>query len=280
MPLKRAILIILIILFSAVFLFCAFQIGSYLWESMQSKQVYDELANMVEDAKPTNAPTLPPDPEKPTDPPTEPPSPYVEVTHPKTGQTVQVLREYAEVFSRNADLIGWLKIEGTAINYPVMQTPDNPNYYLQRDFYGNYSSHGCLYAKENCDVLAPSDNITIYGHNMRDGSMLSGIFAYTNREFGLEHRYITFDTITEHRTYEVFAVFGTTASEGEGFAYHTFVDAASESEFYWFINNCGRLRYYDTGVEISYGDSFITLSTCEYSQANGRLVLVAKLIEN
>ena len=276
---RKKILIALICVFAAIFLVCAFFLVKYFWESVQSKQVYDELAGLVEDAKPTQMPTPAPDPEQPTDPPTEPPSPYVEVVDPKTGQTISVLREYAEVYSRNSDLVGWLRIDGTPINYPVMQTPDSPDYYLKRDFYGNYSSHGCLYAQENCDVFAPSDNITIYGHNMRDGSMLAGIFSYVSPDFWQEHRYITFDTIYEHRTYEVFAIFGTTASEGQGFAYHTFVDASGEGEFDWFVNNCGILRYYDTGVSVEYGDSFITLSTCEYSQTNGRLVLVAKLVD-
>ena len=277
MPLRKKILIALIILFAAVFLVCTFLIGKYLFESMQSKQVYDELANLVEDAMPTNAPTLPPDPEKPTDPPTEPPSPYVEVTDPRTGAQRSILREYAEVYTRNPDLVGWLKIDGTVINYPVMQTPDNPNYYLQRDFYGNYSAHGCLYAQENSNI-ATSSNITIYGHNMKDGSMFAGLFNYGYYSFWQEHRYITFDTLTEHRTYEIFAVFDTTASEGEGFAYHTFVDGG-EGAYNWFIDNCRALRYYNTGVSTQYGDQFITLSTCEYTQTNGRLVLVAKLVK-
>jgi sortase B len=277
MPLRKKILIALIILFAAIFLVCAFLLGKYLFESMQSKQVYDELASLVEDAMPTNAPTLPPDPEKPTDPPTEPPSPYVEVTDPRTGAQRSILREYAEVYTRNPDLVGWLKIDGTVINYPVMQTPDNPNYYLQRDFYGNYSAHGCLYAQENSNI-ATSSNITIYGHNMKDGSMFAGLFNYGYYGFWQEHRYITFDTLTEHRTYEIFAVFDTTASEGEGFAYHTFVDGG-EGAYNWFIDNCRALRYYNTGVSTQYGDQFITLSTCEYTQTNGRLVLVAKLVK-
>ena len=222
---------------------------------------------------------IPADPQAPTEPPAEPPSPYVEVSHPETGETIQVLREYAEVFIRNPDMIGWLKIDGTVINYPVMQTIDAPNYYLKRDFYGNYSAHGCLYAQENCNVLAPSDNITIYGHNMKDGSMFAGLFNFASKAFWQEHRYITFDTITQRRTYEVFAVFDTTASEGQGFAYHSFVDAYTQEHFDWFVNTCRQLSYYDTGVTANFGDSFITLSTCEYTQANGRLVLVAKLVE-
>ncbi len=276
---KKGILITLICIFAAVFLVSAFFIGKYFWESAQSKQVYDALASLVSTAPPTQTPTPSAEPEQPTEAPTEPPSPYVEVTNPKTGEVISVLREYAEVYARNSDLVGWLKIEGTTINYPVMQTPDSPDYYLKRDFYGNYSSHGCLYAQENCDVAAPCDNITIYGHNMRDGSMFAGLFNYGYYDFWQNHKYITFDTLTEHRTYEVFAVFTTTASEGQGFAYHTFVEAGSESQFNWFVNNCRQLRFYDTGISVQYGDSFITLSTCEYTQTNGRWVLVAKLVD-
>lgn len=272
---KKIILIIILVALGLGFLYCVYSIGAYFWESSQAQQVFDDLAQIVEQAKPTEPPTDGGE----TQTPTEPPSPYVDVINSKTGEKVQVLREYAEIYEKNSDLVGWLKIEGTSINYPVMQTPDRPDYYLTRDFYGNSSSHGCLYAQENCDVLTPGDNIVIYGHNMKDGSMFAGIFGYIYPEFWEEHRYITFDTITEHRTYEVFVLFDTTASKDEGFAYHTFTNASGEEEFNWFVDNCRALAYRKSDIPVAYGDSFICLSTCEYSQANGRLVLVAKLVK-
>ena len=85
----------------------------------------------------------------------------------------------------------------------------------------------------------------------------------------------------KHRksTYEIFAVFRTTASKGEGFTYHQFIDAKDEAEFNQFVNACKALSYYDTGVNPTYGDKLITLSTCDKSVEDGRLVVVARRIE-
>ena len=210
-----------------------------------------------------------------------PPAGTVALVHPETGEQAHVLPEFQELWLLNPDFVGWITIDGTHIDYPVVQSAVNKaDYYLKRDFYGKRTERGCIYAREQCDLLLPSDNITIYGHRMNDGTMFGDLGKYKRQSFWEDHRYVRFDTLWERGIYEIIAVFQTQAAGDDFFAYHTFVDAASESEFYWFINNCGRLRYYDTGVEVNYGDSFITLSTCEYSQANGRLVLVAKLIEN
>ena len=110
---------------------------------------------------------------------------------------------------------------------------------------------------------------------MKDGSMFAGLRAYTGREFWEEHPYIRFDTLKEHHTYVIFAVFSTTASQGQGFEYHEFIDAYDEAEFDEFINQCLSLSLYNTGIEPVYGDKIICLSTCEYSRVNGRLVVAA-----
>ena len=78
---------------------------------------------------------------------------------------------YQELHDENPDMIGWLEIQDSKINYPVMQTSlDNPNYYLYRDFDKNESYRGCIYAREECDVFKPSDTITLFGHNLKAGS--------------------------------------------------------------------------------------------------------------
>ena len=109
-------------------------------QSRQSQDKYNDLADMVQNAKPTEPPPPSDGPGEPdvTEPPTEPPSPWVEVTDPETGETVLVLPEYAELYEMNNDVVGWLAIEGTQINYPVMQTPDSRDYYLHRDFYRDW----------------------------------------------------------------------------------------------------------------------------------------------
>ena len=175
----------------------------------------------------------------------------------------------------NNDMVGWIKIEGTKVNYPVMQTPDNPNYYLYRDFDGKDSARGCIYAREECDINDPSDNITLYGHNMRDGSMFAAANAYVHKATWEENPLIFFDTLYEYHTYKIFAVFKTSANIGEGFTYHNMIDAQNKEDFDQFIAKCKDLSFYDTGITPQYGDKIICLSTCEYTLDNGRLVIAA-----
>lgn len=283
----RRLYTIAIVVLSVIFLGSLGILGWYLWQSNHSQNTYSDLQGLVQANTPSTVPaTSSSDPVEdssqvtsdPTLETTESTSPWVTVIDPDTGEEIQILPEYAPIYELNSDLVGWLTIEGTNVDYPVMQTPDSPNYYLRRDFYGNYSVAGCLYAKEEADVFAPSDNITIYGHRMSDGTMFAQLFEYRNEEFYLQYPYIQFNTLTERHTYQVAYVFITTVSEGYGFHYHNFVNASSEYAFINFTDECSWNQIYDTGVEVSYGDKLITLSTCEYSQVNGRFVIVAKRI--
>lgn len=185
--------------------------------------------------------------------------------------------KYAELYSQNNDFIGWLKIDGTGIDYPVMQSRNNPNYYLKHNFNKEYSRFGVPYMQEDCNLQ--SDNIVIYGHNMKNKSMFNELTRYKNKDFYNAHKYITFETMSESRTYEIIATFKTVAYSENGFKYYNFVNANTEEEYETYIEKCRSLSFYDTGVDAEYSDKLITLSTCEYSQNNGRFVVVAKLIE-
>ena len=186
-----------------------------------------------------------------------------------------MLVEYGKIYEQNNDLVGWIRIDGTKIDYPVMQTPDNPNYYLKRNFDGESSDWGCIYAREECDINEPSDNITIYGHNMMDGSMFQNLNAYESKATWENNPLIFFDTLYEYHVYKIFAVFKTTASVNQGFKYHNMIDAESKEDFDKFIKTCKDLSFYDTGITPEYGDKIICLSTCEYTLENGRLVVAA-----
>ena len=196
------------------------------------------------------------------------------------SQDKSFLSDYQALYLRNNDMVGWIKIEDTKINYPVMQSKDNPNFYLKHGFDKSYTDYGCPYVQENCDVDIPSDNLIIYGHNMKDSSMFSGLMKYTDKSFWESHKTIRFDTLTEKCNYEVIAVFKTVVytDSPESFKYYQFINADTRDEFNAYITKCKELTLYDTGVTAEYGDKLITLSTCEYSRNNGRMVVVAKKI--
>lgn len=196
------------------------------------------------------------------------------------SQDKSFLSDYQDLYLQNNDMVGWIKIEDTKINYPVMQSKDNPNFYLKHGFDKAYTDYGCPYIQENCDVDIPSDNLIIYGHNMKDSSMLSGLMKYTDKSFWESHKTISFDTLTEKCDYEIIAAFKTVVytDSPESFKYYQFVNADTADEFNAYITKCKELALYDTGVTAEYGDKLITLSTCEYSRNNGRMVVVAKKI--
>lgn len=203
-----------------------------------------------------------------------------EATEPSENTEPVILPEYAELYEQNSDIVGWITIPDTKINYPVMQSPDNPNFYLKHGFDKAYSDYGCPYVSEECDVNKPSDNLIIYGHNMKNGSMFSALNQFKNKDFWEEHRAVYFNTLYEKQTYEIVAVFKTVVytDSADEFRYYRFVDAGTPEQFDEYIFEVTARAFYDMGVSAEYGDKLITLSTCEYSNKNGRLVLVAKKV--
>ena len=191
----------------------------------------------------------------------------------------EILEEYSELCSINPDMVGWLRIENTDIDYPVVQNEDN-EYYLHHDFYGEDSRYGTLFVKYIADVNTPGTNFIIYGHHMRNGSMFGNLDEYESESFFQEHPIISFDTIFEKREYQIISVFRSKvySEDEEAFKYYEFYQANSKSEFEEFYNNVKSLSEYDTEVEAEYGDTFLTLSTCAYHTEDGRFVVVAKRI--
>lgn len=204
-----------------------------------------------------------------------------ETTAPSKSDVPEMLPEYAELYRQNSDIVGWITIPDTKINYPVMQSKDNPNFYLKHGFDKAYTDYGCPYVSEECDVNKPSDNLIIYGHNMKNGSMFSALNQFKSKDFWEEHRAVYFNTLYEKQTYEIVAVFKTAVyiDTADEFRYYRFVDAETPDLFDEYIGAIRARSFYDTGVSAEYGDKLITLSTCEYSNKNGRLVLVAKKVK-
>lgn len=270
---------ILLVVFLIVFLVSGGMLLKYYLESTEAKKTYDNLANMVEQVR-QQQPTVPleTDAEGNTVMPEVPVPELVEVTHPETGEKIEVLPEYAQVYLLNTDMVGWIYLDGTRINYPVMQSKNEKDYYLKRDFYKKSSKDGSIYVREECDVSKPSDNLTIYGHRMNSGAMFADLLNYKKEDFWKNNRYIHFDTLQQRQTYEVIAAFKISASVDNGFQYHTYVDFADAEDFDDYVQQCKQRAFYDTGVTASYGDKLITLSTCEKGNSDMRIVIVAKKI--
>ncbi|GHU66559.1 hypothetical protein FACS1894184_04830 [Clostridia bacterium] len=190
---------------------------------------------------------------------------------------LDILPQYQLLHERNADMIGWLTIPGTVIDYPVMQSPDAPGFYLTHDFDRRKRKSGVPFAQENCDVNA-SDNIILHGHHLKDGTQFAKLLSYQKEPFYQTHQTILFDTLYEKREFVVIAAFKISGSAKDPFEYTQFVNAQNDAEFDAFVERCKSLAFYDTGATASYGDKLLTLSTCEYSLRDGLFVVVAKQV--
>ena len=186
----------------------------------------------------------------------------------------------------NPDTIGWISIPGTEIDYPVMHTPEDPDFYLNHGFDQEPSAGGMIYldAGDDCGgrkVQEPAEaeaakrtNLILYGHHMKNGTMFAGLEQYRSAEFFEEHRTIFFDMLAGTGDYEVFAVFCMTAREaGEQLAPYL---AAETKEQYGRLMETVRVKSLHGPKETpEWPRRLLTLMTCEYTQNEGRLFLMA-----
>lgn len=197
-----------------------------------------------------------------------------QITEEKTERMLQL----EELQKENQEIIGWLEIEGTNINYPVCQAQDN-NFYLTNNYKKEKASTGALFLDKDFDLDKPSTNYLIYGHRNKKGLMFEDLIKYSKEDFYKEHKEIKFTTTKEDSTYEIIAVFYSRVyykSEQNVFRYYYFVNAENEEEYNYYIEESKKASIYDTGATANYGDQLITLSTCEYSQEDGRFAVVAR----
>lgn len=205
----------------------------------------------------------------------------------------EIMPEYQRLYEMNHDMAGWLSIAGTVIDYPVMQTPEDEDYYLATDFYGQPDKNGCLIldtdsragtGTKDCGYAngdVPSTNLIIHGHTMKSGEMFGRLKLYEDEKYGKRHRLICFDSLYEERVYELLAVFFSQVyyEKDKVFKYYIFFQADTEEEFDDWYTNIRAMSLYDTGVEAVFGDEFITLSCCSYHVEDGRFVVVGKRIK-
>ncbi len=183
---------------------------------------------------------------------------------------------YQSLAEANPDIAGWVRIEGTAIDYPVCYTPYDPEKYLHLDTNQEYSGSGTPFIEAAC-TLEPRSSLLIYGHHMRSGAMFAALQNYTSVSYYNAHPYIQFDTPNEAGTYVIAAVLSISAN-GDQTYWQKLLFPSTEDEFYTALDTVNNLKLYYTGINISINDELLALVTCEYTHDNGRLVIIAKRI--
>lgn len=188
------------------------------------------------------------------------------------------VKKVIDLKKENSDVIGWIQIDNTIINYPILQTADN-NFYLEHNYKKEKSKYGSIYLHKNSNIMNINSNLIIYGHNMKDEQMFNTLLKYEDVNFYNEHKKIKIATETEENQYEIVSVFKSRIfyqDEKDVFRYYNYINFKDEAMYNEYIENCKKIQLYDTGVSVKYGEQLITLITCEYSQKNGRIVVVAK----
>lgn len=197
------------------------------------------------------------------------------------GEAAAPLSKYKTLYEINPDIAGWIYIEGTDIDYPVMLTAEDEEFYLHRDFYRNDAKSGLPFMDNRCTINVPGSNTIIYGHNMKDGSMFADLIEYASPKYYRDHRYIRFDTIFEEAIYEVVAVFRVRvpADDNSEFKFYNFLSASSEDDFKQYYDKIRSLSLYDIDATAFSTDCLLTLSTCDHTVDDGRFVVVARKIQ-
>lgn len=210
---------------------------------------------------------------------------YNEIEEDKTTEELaQVNSEFVEkvkeLMQENTDVKGWIRIEDTNINYPLLQT-DNNDYYLTHNYKKEYSSYGSIFINCNSNIKDTNSNVIIYGHDMKDGQMFKDLLKYEDKTFYEQHPTIKIATDENEEEYEIIYVFKSRVfyqNEKNVFRFYQYYSFDNETTYNEYLNNCEKIQLYDTEKTATYGDQLITLITCEYSQENGRMVVVAKKI--
>lgn len=204
----------------------------------------------------------------------------------KSNQNEEVLKSnneqnkviYNQVYEENSDYVGWISIPDTPIDYPVMSTPKNPNFYLHRNFSKEYSASGTPFIGDGVSV--DSKSFIIYAHNMKNKTMFGTLEYYKDTEYKNIHKYIYFNTLGENRVYEVIGAFYEQIDIGNPrhFNYYNYTGDISENDYNELIRKISDISIYGEIKDIQKPEQLIMLSTCSYFAEEGRFVVIAKRI--
>lgn len=225
---RKISLAVLSVLLSVLLILSGCMIYQEISSQQKEKEEFDTLAELVE----VTPEKQPDETVTPTD------------TAPEPSEDTEPMRDLSALFAQNKDCIGWLCVPDTAINYPVMHTPDEPQKYLRRSFYGKYSRSGVPFLDYRCSL--DSTNLIIYGHNMKNGTMFSNLKKYLDNVFLEEHSTIEIQTADGVRHFTVTEVLRTDIHD----------------------------QWYEH-ISRDDGRQYLVLSTCYGSAKSGRLLIIA-----
>lgn len=264
---------ILIIIFAVVFCISTFMAGRDILRGRREQAAFAALSQQAHAAAPAPSAPAVPDGNAATGNPPAAAEPAPEEIPENNGINEAARRE--SMLALNPDYFGWITIEGTMVDYPVMLTPSSPQKYLHLSFEGSYSYSGVPFVDE---VWTQESNLyLIYGHHMKNGSMFGSLLEYTEKSYYEEHPTIYFASLYDEGEYEIYGAFYSRdyPTGMDGFRYYEYTNLSEEARFNEFVEKVAEAREYDTGVTPAFGDRFIMLSTCSYHVENGRFVVVA-----
>ncbi len=178
----------------------------------------------------------------------------------------------SDLLSMNPDCFGWISVAETNINYPVMHTPNNPQEYLHRNFYGEYSQSGVPFLDLRCN--SDSTNLIMYGHNMNNGTMFADLCNYTDYSYFTQHPIVVLETQSGVSAYTVFAVMKVKVDDD----WYRFITADTKRDYDSKIKYAKSHSLYDTGITPEYNKQLLTLSTCYGGNSDSRILVIT--VEN
>lgn len=250
-------------LLSAVVVFCGVQI----WQEYSNRQkdidAFAELSELAEIKEPD-------EPKETAEPDTDDDAENSDTQEEQENPVLTPRHDIPLLISQNSDCIGWITIDNTAVDYPVMHTPEWPQKYLRRNFYQQYSDSGVPFLDYRCTL--DSDNLIIFGHNMRNGTMFSALKDYLNDGHPASHPMILLETEDGTHEFTIFAI----ACVDKLDSWYSFINAESEDVFNEAVQRIIQIAYYTNGDIPEYGDRLLTLSTCYGSTKSSRLIIIAE----
>lgn len=179
------------------------------------------------------------------------------------------VHDFKALRGMNSDCVAWLTISGTTVDYPVMHTPNDPEKYLNRSFYGDYSVSGVPFLDAGCTTY--SDNLIIYGHDMNSGTIFAPLLNYESKSFAQEHPTIQLETEQGVKRYSVYAAARVLRDD----MFYNLKDAPNKEYYDQKVANITQRALYTVGKQPQFGQKLITLSTCTNTSYDDRIIVIA-----